>query len=81
MKKNEDIMKTFILLSFFILVGGEERTGKAARPKIENKSTEKLITESKALLSTETMNYVKIDHYKGTIEVTDDEQEAISDRL
>ena len=73
-------MKMFMILSFLILVGCEERTGKAA-PTVQNKSREKLIIESKALLSAETMNYVKIDHYKGTIEVTEDNQEDISDRL
>lgn len=73
-------MKMLLLISFFLLVGCEEHTGKAA-PEIENKSREKLIIESKALLSAETMNYVKIDHDKRTIEVTEDDQDDISDRL
>lgn len=76
-------MKILLLLSFFILVGCDEKVGKAgvANPEQSEPKSEKLIIESNSMLSAETSNYIKIDHDKGLIEVVDEDQEDISDRL
>ena len=76
-------MKIFFLLSFFILVGCDEQVGKAgsAAPVEQELKKEKLIIESHSMLTAETSSYVKIDQENGEIEVVDQDQEDLSDRI